>query len=63
MIFSLQFDLDHNGHITSSEIGEVMKSLGEEIPGYKLREIIKEVDTDRNGTIEFNEFVNVSKAV
>ena len=40
-----------------------MKSLGEEIPGYKLREIIKEVDTDRNGTIEFNEFVNVSKTV
>lgn len=38
-----------------------MKSLGEEIPGYKLREIIKEVDTDRNGTIEFNEFVNVSR--
>ena len=36
-----------------------MKSLGEDIPGYKLREIIKEVDTNQNGTIEFNEFLEV----
>ena len=37
-----------------------MRSLGEEIPGYRLREIIKEVDTNQNGTIEFNEFLEVT---
>ena len=37
-----------------------MKALGEDIPGYKLREIIKEFDTDKNGTVEFNEFLEVS---
>lgn len=37
-----------------------MKALGEDIPGYKLREIIKEVDADQNGTLEFNEFLEVS---
>jgi len=57
------FDLDKNGHITSTEIGDVMKSLGEDIPGYKLREIIKEVDTNQNGTIEFNEFLEIYKSV
>ena len=36
-----------------------MKGLGESIPGYKLREIIKEVDLDENGTVEFNEFLEV----
>lgn len=55
-----QFDLDKNGHISSTELGEVMKSVGESIPGYKLREMISEVDRDKNGTIEFDEFVQVS---
>ncbi|XP_065050995.1 plastin-2-like [Rhopilema esculentum] len=57
------FDLDGNGHITSQEIGNVMKSLGEDIPGYKLREIIKEVDSNQNGTVEFDEFLQIYKTV
>ena len=43
-----QFDEDNNGHITASEIGYVFKSLGE---------MIKEVDLDENGTVEFSEFL------
>lgn len=58
-MFLFQFDVDQNGHITSGEIGNAMKNLGEDVPGYKLREIIKEVDTDQNGTVEFSEFVEV----
>ncbi|XP_011409149.2 PREDICTED: squidulin-like [Amphimedon queenslandica] len=54
-----QFDADGNGHITCSEIAEVLKALGESTPGYKIRDMIKEVDIDENGTIEFNEFVEV----
>lgn len=56
-----QFDLDRNGHITSKEIGTALKCLGEEIPGYKLRDIVKEVDADNNGTVEFNEFLEIYK--
>ena len=59
MSLIFKFDLDGNGHITSQEIGNVMKSLGEDIPGYKLREIIKEVDSNQNGTVEFDEFLQV----
>ena len=43
-----------------SEIGEVLKALGESVPGYKIRDMVREVDIDENGTVEFNEFVKVS---
>ena len=57
---ALQFDADRNGHITVAEIGEVFKALGESVPGYKIRDMVKEVDIDENGTVEFNEFCEVS---
>ena len=37
-----------------------MKALGESVPGYKVRDMIKEVDIDENGTVEFGEFVQVN---
>ena len=55
----LQFDADKNGHITASEIKNVLKALGEDTPGYKIRDMIREVDIDENGTVEFNEFLKV----
>ena len=42
-----------------AEIGEVLKALRESVPGYKIRDMVREVDIDENGTIEFNEFVKV----
>ena len=60
MFSSVQFDADRNGHITAAEIGELMKALGENVPGYKIRDMIREVDLDENGTVEFNEFIDVS---
>ena len=51
--------MDRNGHITCAEIGELMKALGESVPGYKIRDMIKEVDLDENGTVEFSEFLEV----
>ena len=56
---NLKFDLDGNGFITATEIGNVMKALGEDIPGYKIRTIIDEADKDDNGKVEFNEFMKV----
>jgi len=52
--------LDGNGFITASEIGKAMKALGEDIPGYQVRNIIDEADKDENGKIDFNEFLKVS---
>ena len=36
-----------------------MKDLGENVPGYKIRDMIKEVDIDENGVITFDEFLEV----
>ena len=58
-LFLFKFDLDGNGFITATEIGNVMKALGEDIPGYKIRTIIDEADKDDNGKVEFNEFMKV----
>ena len=55
----LQFDADRNGHITAGEIKDVLKALGEDTPGYKIRDMIREVDIDENGTVEFDEFLKV----
>ena len=54
-----QFDADKNGHITVSEIANVLKALGESTPGYKIRDMVREVDIDENGTVEFGEFLEV----
>lgn len=62
LLYPLQFDADGNGHITASEISNLMKALGENVPGYKIRDMIREVDLDENGTVEFNEFVDVRKS-
>jgi hypothetical protein len=58
-----KFDADKNGHITAKEISDVMKELGESVPGYQIRDMIKEVDIDENGTVEFDEFVEMYKKV
>lgn len=36
-----------------------MKACGQNVPGYKLREMVESVDKDKNGTVEFNEFIQV----
>ncbi|EDV21961.1 Fimbrin [Trichoplax sp. H2] len=53
------FDQDGNGHITVKELSNVMKACGKPTPGYKLREMIESIDKDENGTIEFDEFVQL----
>ena len=53
------FDSDGDGAITSSELGNVMQSLGRKLTARQLKEIIQTADTDNNGTIEFNELVRM----
>merc|ERR1719419_1611245 len=41
------------------ELGQVMKSLGQAPTDEQLTEMIKEVDDDGSGTIEFDEFLKL----
>ena len=50
------FDADNSNTISAKELEIVMKSLGQEPSPTELRELIKEVDVDRSGSIDFEEF-------
>ena len=51
------FDLDKDGKITEKELASVMKKLGSFTSDADVLEMIREVDLDKNGTIDFAEFV------
>lgn len=55
-IFSF-FDRDGSGSISSSELGQVMRTFGWSPSEMELQELISEIDQDGNGSISFNEFV------
>jgi len=51
-----KFDEDGNGSISTEELGSVMRSLGQSPSDTELRDLIKEVDIDLSGNIDFEEF-------
>jgi calmodulin len=56
--FSL-FDRDSDGHITTKELGTVMRSLGQNPDERELQDLINDIDADGNGHIDFPEFLSL----
>ena len=48
-----------DGHITTKELGTVLRSLGQNPTDTELQHLINQVDYNRNGVIEFDEFVDL----
>ncbi|KAB5511660.1 hypothetical protein GE09DRAFT_1047467 [Coniochaeta sp. 2T2.1] len=57
-VFDL-FDKDHTGDITAEELGEVMRGLGLNPSDSELHDLIAEADVNKDGSIDFNEFLNM----
>ena len=50
------FDKDGDGTVSTKELGVVMRALGQNPTDEELWEMIKEVDQDCSGEIDFDEF-------
>eukprot|EP00918_Siedleckia_nematoides_P105232 GHVU01229822.1.p1 GENE.GHVU01229822.1~~GHVU01229822.1.p1 ORF type:complete len:163 (+),score=34.18 GHVU01229822.1:46-534(+) len=53
------FDKDGDGSITTDELHTVMMSLRQSASADDIREMIKQVDIDGNGTVDFEEFLKM----
>ncbi|KAK1411373.1 hypothetical protein QVD17_37921 [Tagetes erecta] len=53
------FDKDGDGCITTKDLKAVMKSLGRNLTEDELQDMIREVDVDGNGAIDFLEFLDL----
>jgi len=57
------FDKNGDGMISTVELRRVMEDLGEKPSEEELQAYINEVDTDGNGTIEFDEFCTMMAGI
>lgn len=54
------FDVDKKGYIETEMIGTILDLLGTQLIGDELQSVIKEIDEDGNGEVNFEEFANMA---
>jgi len=55
-----EYDTDNDGWISAEELKEGMKNiLGWDIDHHEAEQVLKAIDTDQNGQIDYNEFVKM----
>lgn len=54
--------IDGDGKITTEELRRIMISLGQDPTEDELQRTIEEVDVDRNGTVDIDEFLTIMAA-
>ena len=53
------FDKDGNGLISPSELKQAMSDMGQELSSAEIDEMIKKVDIDGDGHLNYNEFIKL----
>ncbi|KAI3928211.1 hypothetical protein MKW98_023812 [Papaver atlanticum] len=56
-----KFDVDGDGKISYVELGSILSTLGYEATSEELEVMVKEVDSDGDGFIDLNEFLELNK--
>ncbi|XP_075507932.1 polcalcin Ole e 3-like [Primulina tabacum] len=56
-----RFDANGDGKVSSSELGDVLKTLGS-VSNEEILRMMSEIDTDGDGFISFDEFTEFSRA-
>lgn len=52
-------DVDGNGYISASELGNLFHEVRLSMPGYQVRELLEKLDKDSDSHISFEEFTAV----
>ncbi len=52
------FDTDHNGHIDRQELSKAFTDMGAFLTEDELQLAMDKADTDKSGTIEYEEFIS-----
>jgi calmodulin len=56
------FDEDNSGSISRKEMKKLMKKLGQALSDEELDAMMEEVDTDKDGQIDFEEFKSMMRS-
>ncbi|XP_041449033.1 calmodulin-A-like [Drosophila obscura] len=56
------FDRDGNGYISTLELKTTMMMLGEKVTDEEVREIMAEIDQDRDGRISYAEYLSAMRS-
>ena len=51
------FDREKSGSISTETVGEILRLMGQPFNSQTLQEMIEEVDEDKSGRLEFEEFI------
>ncbi|KAK9718008.1 EF-hand domain pair [Popillia japonica] len=54
------FDLEKSGNIPVDMIGQILDMLGHQLTAEELSDIIAEIDEDKNGEMDFEEFAHLA---
>ncbi|XP_078508020.1 troponin C, skeletal muscle isoform X1 [Lissotriton helveticus] len=57
------FDKNADGYIDGEELGEILRSSGEDITEEEIEELMKDGDKNNDGKIDFDEFLKMMEGV
>ena len=60
-VFWTQVDEDGNHYISVNELGRALELVGIKIPGYQVRDLLRQHDVTRDDRLDFDEFKKVSE--